>query len=554
VKRIVEDNADFRTTITFKDGTTFAKTLASSQFVEQSQIVYIAQGELERYIGEHSDLDQYIRDVIFKSPHVENTVKVFEFEKTTKKVDEIEQRISQSNRLIENLETRTAEKVVANAKRDKSQIDADLRDVNSKIPTLETRLTKEKIDLIQSKQIGRSTLQSRKSRLRELEELLSIARQFMSEELARFNLIVTQINGILRELGIQGTMTNLEYAAGENIRTIETNVESELGQVVALLEASEKEIQGYESEMQEHAKHLSRKNELSERLVAVDQKLQTIAADNERLKGQREERNRLFGELLRTLLEQQTRYAEIIGLFGSQKATVLSDLDFAPNLQFDSGSFLAGLGDILDNRQVEVVGYEGVESEFTEIQKLYGKVASGDVDAIDGLVKETARTCEDMKRKIKKSQAISTGALYRCLYGTYLSIVPVVTYKKTALNRLSLGQKATVLLKIYLAQGTYPIVIDSHDDHLDNEFIMEELVGAIREAKTFRQVILASNNGNVVINSDAEQIIIAHREAGEISYYAGSMENPTIRERALRVLEGGESAFKKRQEKYRIRG
>ena len=129
-----------------------------------------------------------------------------------------------------------------------------------------------------------------------------------------------------------------------------------------------------------------------------------------------------------------------------------------------------------------------------------------------------------------------------------------MTYKKTALNRLSLGQKATVLLKIYLAEGAYPIVIDSHDDHLDNEFIMEELVGAIREAKTFRQVILASNNGNVVINSDAEQIIIANREAGEISYYAGSMGNPKIRERALRVLEGGESAFKKRQEKYRIRG
>jgi len=81
-----------------------------------------------------------------------------------------------------------------------------------------------------------------------------------------------------------------------------------------------------------------------------------------------------------------------------------------------------------------------------------------------------------------------------------------------------------------LAEGAYPIVIDSHDDHLDNEFIMEELVGAIREAKTFRQVILASNNGNVVINSDAEQIIIANREAGEISYYAGSMGNPKIRE------------------------
>jgi ABC-type cobalamin/Fe3+-siderophores transport system ATPase subunit len=138
------------------------------------------------------------------------------------------------------------------------------------------------------------------------------------------------------------------------------------------------------------------------------------------------------------------------------------------------------------------------------------------------------------------------------LYGTYLSVVPVVKYKQTPLNKLSLGQKATVLLKIYLAQGTNPIIIDSHDDHLDNEFIMEELVGAIREAKSYRQVILASNNGNVVINSDAEQIIVAQRDEGKISYLSGSIENPTIRERALRVLEGGADAFKKRQQKYRL--
>jgi hypothetical protein len=213
---------------------------------------------------------------------------------------------------------------------------------------------------------------------------------------------------------------------------------------------------------------------------------------------------------------------------------------------------LAGLQEILDNRQVEVLGDHEVPSQFQRLQELYRGVISGDGTQIDHLVGETAKLCEDMKGKMKKSQAISVSNLYRCLYGTYLSVIPVVTYKRTALNKLSLGQKATVLIKIYLAQGTNPIIIDSHDDHLDNEFIMEELVGAIREAKTFRQVILASNNGNVVINSDAEQIIIAHREGSKISYYSGSIENPDIRDRALKVLEGGAAAFRKRQEKYRI--
>ena len=115
--------------------------------------------------------------------------------------------------------------------------------------------------------------------------------------------------------------------------------------------------------------------------------------------------------------------------------------------------------------------------------------------------------------------------LYKVLYRSYLTVRPTARYKRTSLDRLSLGQKATVLIKIYLAEGEQPIIIDSHDDHLDNEFIMDELVGSIRQARSFRQVI---------------------------SYLSGAMEDDEIRGHALRVLEGGREAFRKRQEKYRI--
>ena len=83
---------------------------------------------------------------------------------------------------------------------------------------------------------------------------------------------------------------------------------------------------------------------------------------------------------------------------------------------------------------------------------------------------------------------------------------------------------------------------------------MDELVKALRQARQHRQVIIVSNNGNVVVNSDAEQVIIACRdEKGEISYPSGSLENPTLRLKLLQVLEGGEEAFSKRQQKYRLK-
>jgi ABC-type cobalamin/Fe3+-siderophores transport system ATPase subunit len=552
VRRILNDKANLNVTITLGDGTLFEKALNDSRFVEQSEVVYIAQGELEDYIGENSDLDKYVRDLIFESPEVKNTVKTFEFEKLAKRVHEIEREIGQRNQQVELLEKRTSEKVLAAAKRDKTQIEAESRDVEAKIPALELRLTKEKVEVVTQKQTNRSTLQDRKSRLIELGEILSSAKQFISEDVSRFNLSTSRINGLLKELHIDGVVPPIEYGASGELDEIAGKMEKELHAVVTAIEASEKELHSYEAEMQEHARVLSRKKELSIGLDEVNKKLDTIGLDTKLLEKNRTERNGCFAELLRTVLQQQHKYTEIIEVFGQQKDEVLSDLDFKANVHFARATILTGLQEILDNRQVEVFGTEESPSQFQALQDLYAQVSSGQSAAVETLVEETSRLCEEMKEKMKKSQAISVGNLYKCLYGMYLAVVPIVTYKKTALSKLSLGQKATVLIKIYLAQGKNPIIIDSHDDHLDNEFIMDELVGAIRKAKTYRQVILASNNGNVVINSDAEQIVIAHRKDGEISYVSGAIENPVIRDRALKVLEGGADAFRKRQEKYRI--
>ena len=368
VRRVTRDGANFETAVTFGDGTLFKKTLTGTAFVEQSEIVYIAQGELEDYIGENSDLDRYIRDLIFESPEVKSTVKTFEFEKLAKRVRELEGEISQKHQLIEKAEGRTAENYCSAARREKTQLEAESRDIESKIPGLESRLTKEKIDLVTSKQATRSMLQIRKSRLVDLGEQLVKASQFVSEDLSRFNLYVTNINGLLRELNIQGSLTPLEYTPTLSIAAIQKLTELELSQVVAEIEVSAKELQSYEAEMQEHARYLSRRNELSTKLAATTKKLETIAIESQQLETERRERDNLFRELLRTVVQQQEKYSEIIAIFGSQKAEVLSDLDFKADIQFAGAELLGGLEDVLDNRQVEVVGKEGTASDFQRLR------------------------------------------------------------------------------------------------------------------------------------------------------------------------------------------
>jgi len=115
-----------------------------------------------------------------------------------------------------------------------------------------------------------------------------------------------------------------------------------------------------------------------------------------------------------------------------------------------------------------------------------------------------------------------------------------------------MGQKGTVLLKLFLAEGDYPLIVDQPEESLDNKFIYDELVNAFREAKKKRQIIIATNNANLVLNTDAEQIIIAEFENNKIRYKLGTIEDLQLREDIMLVLEGGREAFRKREEKYGI--
>jgi predicted ATPase len=109
-------------------------------------------------------------------------------------------------------------------------------------------------------------------------------------------------------------------------------------------------------------------------------------------------------------------------------------------------------------------------------------------------------------------------------------------------------------LKLFLSTGNNcPIIIDQPEDHLDNDFIYSDLVATIRGAKEKRQVIIVTHDANLVVNGDSEQVIVAKYQNGQIDHQInGSLENPDIRLRVAKILEGGDEAFKKREQKYQF--
>jgi len=70
---------------------------------------------------------------------------------------------------------------------------------------------------------------------------------------------------------------------------------------------------------------------------------------------------------------------------------------------------------------------------------------------------------------------------------------------------------------------------------------------------------LAAHNANLVINTDADQIIIAeagphpHGSLPAITYKSGGLENAEIKEAVCDILEGGKAAFQERARRLRVR-
>lgn len=79
-----------------------------------------------------------------------------------------------------------------------------------------------------------------------------------------------------------------------------------------------------------------------------------------------------------------------------------------------------------------------------------------------------------------------------------------------------------------------------------------KLVPCICAAKNKRQVIIVTHNSNIAVACDAEQIIYCDMDKNghRISYSAGSIENDTMKQHVIDVLEGTMPAFDLRRRKY----
>lgn len=140
-----------------------------------------------------------------------------------------------------------------------------------------------------------------------------------------------------------------------------------------------------------------------------------------------------------------------------------------------------------------------------------------------------------------------------------LSDFPVFEYRAKEgeyilFESASAGQQASALLGTLLSQGGMPLIIDQPEDDLDSDTVLQ-IVSKIWLSKSRRQLIFSSHNANLVVNGDADLVLVcAYLNAGDQSAghikREGAIDVASVRDEITSVMEGGERAFRLRKAKY----
>ena len=124
------------------------------------------------------------------------------------------------------------------------------------------------------------------------------------------------------------------------------------------------------------------------------------------------------------------------------------------------------------------------------------------------------------------------------------------------IRKASPGERAVELLRLALSSTKGPLVIDQPEDDLDNEFLANQLVALVHDAKRSNQLIFASHNANLVVHGDSEIIHVmgtkgeGSDESSCFLWLSGTIDETNVCLEIEKTMEGGRTAFEQRRRKY----
>lgn len=164
--------------------------------------------------------------------------------------------------------------------------------------------------------------------------------------------------------------------------------------------------------------------------------------------------------------------------------------------------------------------------------------------------------CFESDKKLKDGKILENLDTELLDYKLEYKYHPVILYKNNGvyenIEQLSPGTQTNVLMEYLVYKDTRkPLLIDQPEDNVDNYTIYNKLREWFSNLKISRQVIVVTHDANIVINADAENVILAsHNKQNEFKYSYGALEYSNNLDHASDILDGGREAVKRRLMKY----
>jgi ABC-type cobalamin/Fe3+-siderophores transport system ATPase subunit len=534
----------------FVSGDSFEKAIGQDDYIfDATNVVYLSQNHFEEYSADPDKLNRHIIELVFEHFTEERR----KYQAISEELESIDRRLEEYNLEIEHL----SEEV---SRRKASELD-QLRSLEGSRQDLEKRIAE--IEATQGKQAEEAnSLSLQLDRLmaahlavdRARVALGGLARVLVtfSEE---YQKAAPEVNAALKQVLLKlddqrirmlpANLPDLGATAGvvKQDQTALAEKATSLSENLAATRTRIAQLQGLDRLLADQRGALS---SVTVQIADVQGRISETAEKEKTLARVQQLRTDLFAAAIDTVVSMRDFLQGMIEEFRAASPVTLENLVFDAVVDFKGyPQYLQNLARKLDNR---------VHSE-AEIAGILAPVVATVQDISCGIPSPerslaAARALHQAALPLRTRKAVSLSEYYDAVFSRFFEVGFSIEYSGKPLVELSMGERAIILLKVLLALGDCPLLIDQPEEHLDNRFIFDDLTPAFRDAKRKRQILIATHNANLVVNTDAEQIVIAKNTAGVLEYRTGTIEDLSIRETIETILEGGHEAFRKREERY----
>ena len=517
-------------------------------FEKLAKLQYLTQNHFDEYSSNPEKLNEHIIALVFDRFPDEKR----KYEEMDQEIEELEQNIRTTNLDIEHLRSEvngqkeTEENYLKKKKGDRADCLQRLDDIEraeGKRDDTIQKLTGKLNELRQRKRVQESVLH----RLPKFKTVIdSFAAQY-AVSVGEFNSEFAALDNT--ELGMF-PVTLHDLVTASDVIDANTKILEQIGTAADVtIQVVDKEIYDLVGVGKDIAELRKQEGQISTEIGDIENRIREILANEQRIADLDASRFDMYAKMVKQTLTQRLFLQSIIDRFGMGKDEMLGNISFSASINMNrSREYIQTLADKVDNRST---GENALRSDLQPIfdgmkSAMNGSEPDPDLTAVIGQIRTVAQG-------LKLKRSVTDSDYYGALLRKFFRIGMDVKFGDKVLGELSMGERAIVLLKILLALDDKPLLIDQPEEHLDNRYIYSELMPAFRNAKTKRQIIIATHNANLVVNTDAEQIIVAEHANGVLSYTAGTLEDLSIRDKITTILEGGDKAFEKREQKYGYR-